>query len=73
MSLHAATNLQVVPDCKMSDDLNRQLRTRLVGLAAAGVDWLPRVEAPAFVPARSRSAGRAADRQLTRRSDESSN
>jgi len=35
----------------MSDELARQIRTRLTGLAAAGVEWLPRVEAPIFVPA----------------------
>jgi uracil-DNA glycosylase len=35
----------------MSDDLNRQLRTRIAGLAAAGVDWLPRIAPPVFVPA----------------------
>src|SRR5262245_25909814 len=28
----------------MSDDLSRQIRTRLAGLEAAGVEWLPRVE-----------------------------
>jgi DNA polymerase len=35
----------------MSDELARQIRTRLVGLATAGVEWLPRVEVPTFVPA----------------------
>ena len=35
----------------MSDDLTQQIRTRLAGLAAAGVEWLPRVEDPIFVPA----------------------
>src|SRR3954469_11384421 len=35
----------------MSDELARQIRTRLAGLTAAGVEWLPRVEAPIFVPA----------------------
>jgi uracil-DNA glycosylase len=30
----------------MSDDLARQIRVRLAGLAAAGVDWLPRVSEP---------------------------
>jgi DNA polymerase len=28
----------------MSDELSRQIRTRLSGLAAAGVEWLPRVD-----------------------------
>jgi uracil-DNA glycosylase len=28
----------------MSDDLNRQIRIRLAGFEAAGVEWLPRVE-----------------------------
>jgi uracil-DNA glycosylase len=35
----------------MSDDLTRQVLTRLAGLAAAGVEWLPRVDAPIVVPA----------------------
>jgi DNA polymerase len=35
----------------MSDELARQIRTRLVGLATAGVEWLPRVELPILVPA----------------------
>jgi uracil-DNA glycosylase len=30
----------------MSDELNRQIRTRLAGLEAAGVEWLPRIDAP---------------------------
>ena len=30
----------------MSDDLSRQVRTRLAGLEAAGIEWLPRVDAP---------------------------
>ena len=33
----------------MNDDVNRQGRTRLAGLAAAGVEWLPRVDAPIVV------------------------
>jgi DNA polymerase len=36
-----------MPD--MSDDLTRQLRTRLAGLEAAGVEWLPRIDAPVVV------------------------
>jgi DNA polymerase len=32
----------------MSDDLFRQLRTRLAGLQSAGIDWLPRAEPPAI-------------------------
>jgi uracil-DNA glycosylase len=35
----------------MNDELTRQVRTRLAGLAAAGVEWLPRVDAPVLVPA----------------------
>jgi DNA polymerase len=34
----------------MSDELARQIHTRLAGLATAGVEWLPRVEVPTFVP-----------------------
>jgi DNA polymerase len=34
----------------MSDDLARQIRTRLAGLEAAGVEWLPRVTDPPPVP-----------------------
>ena len=33
----------------MSDDLSRQVRTRLAGLEAAGIEWLPRVDAPLLV------------------------
>jgi uracil-DNA glycosylase len=33
----------------MSDDLSRQLRTRLAGLEDAGIDWLPRVDAPIVI------------------------
>jgi uracil-DNA glycosylase len=33
----------------MSDDLSRQIRTRLAGLGGAGVEWLPRVDAPIVV------------------------
>jgi DNA polymerase len=40
----------------MSDDLTRQIRTRLAGLQGAGIDWLPRVDVPFFVqPAASES------------------
>jgi uracil-DNA glycosylase len=35
----------------MSDELSRQIRTRLSGLAAAGVEWLPRVDVPTLVEA----------------------
>jgi len=35
----------------MSDNLSRQLRTRLAGLEAAGIDWLPRVVVPLVVEA----------------------
>ena len=35
----------------MSNDINRQLRTRLAGLEQAGVSWLPRITAlPPFAP-----------------------
>jgi uracil-DNA glycosylase family 4 len=34
----------------MSDDLTRQIRARLAGLEAAGVDWLPRVTEPPPAP-----------------------
>ncbi|HEX3149107.1 MAG TPA: uracil-DNA glycosylase [Gemmataceae bacterium] len=37
----------------MNDDVTRQLRTRLSGLAAAGIDWLPRAEIPTFVSSES--------------------
>ena len=33
----------------MSDDLSRQIRTRLAGLEVAGIDWLPRVDAPLVI------------------------
>jgi DNA polymerase len=33
----------------MSDELIRQIRTRLAGLEAAGVEWLPRVDAPILI------------------------
>jgi DNA polymerase len=33
----------------MSDDLSRQIRTRLAGLEAAGIGWLPRVEVPELI------------------------
>ena len=33
----------------MSDDLARQLRIRLAGLEAAGIEWLPRVDVPIIV------------------------
>ena len=33
----------------MSDDLSRQVRTRLAGLEAAGIEWLPRVDAPLMI------------------------
>ena len=29
-----------------SEELNRQIRTRLAGLEAAGIEWLPRMDAP---------------------------
>lgn len=35
----------------MSNDLGQQVRTRLAGLAAAGVEWLPRTALPQFAPA----------------------
>lgn len=33
----------------MGDELSRQLQTRLAGLEAAGVEWLPRVDVPILV------------------------
>lgn len=33
----------------MSDEVTRQLRTRLAGLEAAGVEWLPRVDEPLVI------------------------
>jgi uracil-DNA glycosylase len=45
----------------MSDDLSRQLRTRLAGLEAAGIDWLPRVDAPIFVEPAGPTTGPTAE------------
>ena len=45
----------------MSDDLSRQLRTRLAGLEAAGIEWLPRVDAPLIVPSTSPASESAAE------------
>jgi uracil-DNA glycosylase len=33
----------------MSEDLTRQIRSRLAGLEAAGIEWLPRVDVPILV------------------------
>ena len=54
----------------MSDDLSRQIRTRLAGLEAAGVEWLPRVDAPIVVepaaqaPVETRTLPDSPDRRL---------
>ncbi len=40
----------------MGDDLSRQIRTRLAGLEAAGIDWLPRVDVPPVVEAASEAS-----------------
>jgi DNA polymerase len=52
----------------MSDDLARQLRTRLAGLEAAGIDWLPRVDTPVVVePAPTTPASLPASDSLAER------
>jgi DNA polymerase len=47
----------------MIDDVSRQIRTRLAGLEAAGVEWLPRVDPPVF--AGSSDSGVVAHAELT--------
>jgi uracil-DNA glycosylase len=44
-------------EADMSDDLSRQVRARLDSLAAAGIDWLPRVDAPLAVEPPPAAAG----------------
>lgn len=43
----------------MTDDLSRQVRTRLAGLEAAGVEWLPRVDGPLIVEPATPAVGPA--------------